>query len=403
MWENDIDIHEVREIRTRTSVFFGVGAIKKIDDIAKTLKDKGIDKVIVMSGRNAYKATGAWDYVEKALKDHGIGYVNYAQVTPNPTTHHVNEAAKVAREFGAKAVIAIGGGSPTDAGKSVAILLEYPDKNAEQIFDFEFTPEKAAPIVSINLTHGTGTETNRFAVVTNLEKNFKPAIAYDCIYPMFAIDDPQLMTKLSPKQTRYVSIDAVNHVVEAATSKVLSPYCVTLAREVIALVARYLPKAIENPDDLEARYFLAYAAMMGGVCFDNGLLHYTHALEHPLSAVKPELSHGLGLAILLPSVIKTIYASKANILADILAPIVPGLKGEACDAEKAAKGVEKWLQSVGVSEKLLDEGFAEADVEKLVNLVYTTPSLDGLLAIAPTGNGRDIVERIYRESLKPLA
>ena len=403
MWEKDIDIHEVREIRTRTSVFFGVGAIKKIDEIVKAVKNKGVDKVIVMSGRNAYKATGAWDYVEKALKDNGIGYVNYAEVTPNPTTHHVNDAAKLAREFGAKAVIAIGGGSPTDAGKSVAILLEYPDKTAEQIYDFEFAPEKAAPIISINLTHGTGTETNRFAVVTNLEKNFKPAIAYDCIYPMYAIDDPQLMTKLSPKQTRYVSIDAVNHVVEAATSKVLSPYCVTLAREVIALVAEYLPKALKNPEDLEARYFLAYAAMMGGVCFDNGLLHYTHALEHPLSAVKPELAHGLGLAILLPAVIKTIYPSKANILADILAPIVPGLKGDASEAEKAAKGVEKWLQSVDVTEKLTDEGFAEADVERLVNLVYTTPSLDGLLAIAPTGNGRDIVEKIYRDSLKPIS
>lgn len=403
MWEKDIDIHEVREIRTRTSVFFGVGAIKKIDEIVKAVKNKGVDKVIVMSGRNAYKATGAWDYIEKALKDNGIGYVNYAEVTPNPTTHHVNDAAKLAREFGAKAVIAIGGGSPTDAGKSVAILLEYPDKTAEQIYDFEFAPEKAAPIISINLTHGTGTETNRFAVVTNLEKNFKPAIAYDCIYPMYAIDDPQLMTKLSPKQTRYVSIDAVNHVVEAATSKVLSPYCVTLAREVIALVAEYLPKALKNPEDLEARYFLAYAAMMGGVCFDNGLLHYTHALEHPLSAVKPELAHGLGLAILLPAVIKTIYASKANILADILAPIVPGLKGDASEAEKAAKGVEKWLQSVDVTEKLTDEGFAEADVERLVNLVYTTPSLDGLLAIAPTGNGRDIVEKIYRDSLKPIS
>lgn len=81
-----------------------------------------------MSGRNAYKATGAWDYVEKALKDNGIGYVNYAEVTPNPTTHHVNDAAKLAKDFGAKAVIAIGGGSPTDAGKSVAILLEYPEK-----------------------------------------------------------------------------------------------------------------------------------------------------------------------------------------------------------------------------------------------------------------------------------
>ncbi len=402
MWEKDNNINDVKEIRTRTSVYFGVGAIKKIDDIARDLKSKGIDKVIVMSGRNAYKATGAWAYVEKALKDNGIGYVNFDQVTPNPTTHHVNDAAKIAREFGAKAVIAIGGGSPTDAGKSVAILLEYPDKTANDIYEFTFTPEKAAPIVSINLTHGTGTETNRFAVVTVPEKNFKPAIAYDCIYPMYAIDDPQLMTKLSPKQTRYVSIDAVNHVVEAATSAVLSPYSVTLAREVIADVAKYLPKAIENPDDLEARYYLAYAAMMGGVCFDNGLLHYTHALEHPLSAVKPELAHGLGLAILLPAVIKTIYKDKPHILADILAPIVPGLTGAPSEAEKAAKGVQDWLASVGVSEKLLDEGFTEDDVEKLVDLVYTTPSLSGLLDIAPSGNGRDVVEAIYKDSLRPM-
>ena len=181
MWEKDININEVKEIRTRTMVYFGVGAIQKINDISKDLKSKGIDKVIVMSGRNAYKATGAWDIVEKALKDNGIGYVNFDQVTPNPTTHHVNDAVKMARDFGAKAVVAIGGGSPTDAGKSVAILLEYPDKNANDIYEFKFTPEKAAPIVSINLTHGTGTETNRFAVVTVPEKNFKPAIAYDCI------------------------------------------------------------------------------------------------------------------------------------------------------------------------------------------------------------------------------
>lgn len=402
MWEKDININDIKEIRTRTTVYFGVGAIKKIDDIAKDLKSKGIDKVIVMSGKNAYKATGAWDYVEKALKDHGIGYVNFDQVTPNPTTHHVDDAAKMARDFGAKAVISIGGGSPTDAGKSVAILLAYPDKNADDIYEFKFAPEKAVPIVSINLTHGTGTETNRFAVVTNLEKNFKPAIAYDCIYPMYAIDDPQLMTKLSPKQTRYVSIDAVNHVVEAATSTVASPYSISLAKEVIELVAKYLPKALENPDDLEARYFLAYAAMMGGVSFDNGLLHYTHALEHPLSAVKPDLSHGLGLAILLPAVIKTIYKDKPCVLSTILAPIVPGLKPEASDAEKAAKGVQEWLKSVGVPEKLEDEGFKEEDVSKLVDLVYTTPSLAGLLEIAPSGNGRDVVEAIYRDSLKPL-
>lgn len=395
MWENDFDIHEVKEIRTRTTVYFGCGAIQKINDIAHDFKSKGLDKVIVMSGKNAYKATGAWDVVESALKTSGVAYINYDGVTPNPTTTAVNEAAKLARDFGAKAVIAIGGGSPTDAGKSVAILLEYPDKNCNDIYEFKFTPENAAPIVAINLTHGTGTETNRFAVVTIPEKDYKPAIAYDCIYPTYAIDDPALMVKLSPKQTRFVSIDAVNHVIEAATSKVASPYAVTLAREVITLVGKYLPKAIENPEDLEARYFLAYAAMMGGVCFDNGLLHYTHALEHPLSAVKHELSHGLGLAILLPAVIKNIYAAKAKTLQYILEPIAGCINSP----DEAADKVYGWLKSVGVPNKLKDEGFVEADVVKLVSLAFTTPSLDGLLAIAPTEATESAVEEIYRNSL----
>lgn len=400
MWEKNIDINQVAEIRTRTTVYFGVGAINKIQDIAKDLKSKGIDKVIVMSGRNAYKATGAWDVVEKALKDNEIGYVNYDKVTPNPTTHHVNEATAMAKEFGAKAIISIGGGSPTDAGKSVAILLENEGKTASDVYEFKFTPEKAAPIVSINLTHGTGTETNRFAVVTIPEKNYKPAIAYDCIYPTYAIDDPALMVKLSPKQTRYVSIDAINHVVEAATSKVASPYTVTLAAEVVNLVTKYLPDAIVNPEDLTARYYLAYAAMMAGVCFDNGLLHYTHALEHPLSAVKPDLSHGLGLAMLLPAVIKAMYNDKKDVLNYILAPMITDFDNPT--PIKVAQDVQKWLASVDVKEKLEDIGFTADDVDKLVDLTFETPSLAGLLSIAPSGNSKEIVKQIYTDSLKQL-
>ena len=397
MWEKDIDINQVQEIRTRTLVYFGCGAIEKIDNIVADLKSKGVDKLVVMSGRNAYKSTGAWDYVEKALKNNGIGYINYDKVTPNPTTQAIDEATAMAKEFGAKAVITIGGGSPTDAGKSVAILLKYPDKTAAELYEFKFTPSEAVPIVAINLTHGTGSETNRFAVATILEKNYKPAIAYDCIYPTYAIDDPKLMAKLSPKQTRYVSIDAVNHVIEAATSKVASPYSISLAREVIGLVAKYLPKAIVNPEDLEARYYLCYAAMMAGVAFDNGLLHYTHALEHPLSALKPDFSHGLGLAILLPAVIKNIYSAKFETLSYILEPIVSGLGAD--DAEKAANGVYEWLKSVDVPNKLKDEGFSESDVETLTELAFTTPSLDGLLSIAPTKADKSAVEAIYRESL----
>ena len=396
MWQKGFDFNQVLEIRTRTLVYFGCGAINKIEDIAKDLKSKNIDKLIVMSGKNAYKSTGAWDYVEKALKSNGIEYINYDRVTPNPTTQSIDEAAAMAKEFGAKAVITIGGGSPTDAGKSVAILLKYQDKTASDIYEFTFTPSEAVPIVAINLTHGTGSETNRFAVATILEKNYKPAIAYDCIYPTYAIDDPNLMTKLSGKQTRYVSIDAVNHVVEAATSKIASPYTVTLAREVIELVAKYLPVATENPDDVEARYYLCYAAMIAGVCFDNGILHYTHALEHPLSALKPDFSHGLGLAILLPAVVRNIYSAKSDVLSYVLEPIVSGLGAD--DAEKAAQGVYDWLTSVGVPNKLHDEGFKEEDISTLTELAFTTPSLDGLLGLAPTNATKEAVERIYRES-----
>lgn len=398
MWEKNIDINEIKEIRTRTTVFFGVGAIKKIEDIAKDLKSKGIDKLIVMSGRNAYKATGAWDYVEKALKNNNIEYVNYDKVTPNPTNQAVDEAAKLALEFGAQAVIAVGGGSPTDAGKSVAILLKYPEKTANDIYEFTFTPDKAAPIVAINLTHGTGTETNRFAVATIVEKDYKPAIAYDCIYPMYAIDDPALMVKLSEKQTKYVSIDALNHVVEAATTKVATPYTICLAHEVISMVAKYLPKALANADDLEARYYLAYAAMMGGVCFDNGLLHYTHALEHPLSAVKHELSHGLGLAILLPAVVENMWEVKKETLAHILKPIAPEISTETTASEANAL-VYDWLKSVGVPNKMHDEGFTSADIDRLVDLAFTTPSLGGLLSIAPTEASKDAVKEIYTKSL----
>ena len=401
MWEKDINIIEVREIRSRTTVYFGVGAIAKIGDICKDLKARGLDKLIVVTGHGAYKKTGAWDHVTKAFADNGITYVHYDKVTPNPNTHHVNEAAKMAADFGAKAMLAIGGGSAIDAGKSVAILMKNPGKTAEELYEFKFTPTEAAPIIAINLTHGTGSEANRFAVVTIEEKNFKPAIAYDCIYPMYSIDDPALMAGLSENQTRYVSIDAVNHVVEASTSTVTSPYAIDLGISVVQLVAKYLPVALKDPSNLEARYFLAYAALIAGISFDNGLLHYTHALEHPLSGVNSNLTHGLGLAMLLPAVLKNIYPARPATLAALLAPIVPGLKGEASEAETVAKGVEKWLFSVGSTHKLEDEGFKAADVEKLVNLAFNTPSLAGLLAIAPTKADQEAVRVIYTESLTP--
>lgn len=399
MWKSDVDINQIVELRLKPNVYFGFGAIHKMEDVAKDMKSKGIDKILVVSGRNAYKSSGAWDVIEKALKNNGIAYTNYAEVTPNPTADAVDAAAKQGREFGAKAVMGIGGGSPIDAAKSVAIMLANDGVTARDIYEFKFVPEKAVPIVAINLTHGTGTETNRFAVVTIPETEYKPAIAYDCIYPSYSIDDPALMMNLSPEQTMYVSIDAVNHSIEAATTKVASPYSISTAKECIELVAKYLPIINKDPQNKEARYFLLYASILGGVSFDNGLLHFTHALEHPLSGIKPKLSHGLGLAMILPAVIKYIYPAKAKTLASLFSTIVPELKGTPDEAEYAAKKVEEWLFSVGITKKLTDEGFSEADIEKLVNLTFETPSLGGLISIAPIDGTKEVVKAIFTESI----
>ncbi|ODN30491.1 iron-containing alcohol dehydrogenase [Fervidobacterium thailandense] len=402
MWEKKVNIYNVFELRCKTTCYFGVGAIEKFKDITEWFADEGIRKVIVISDPVAYKVTGAWDKVEKFLKEKGIEYVVYDKVTPNPTTTQIDEATKLGLEFGAQAVIGIGGGSPIDTAKSVAILLEYTDKTGAELYEGKFIPKKAKPIIAINTTHGTGTEVDRFAVASILEKEYKPAIAYDCIYPTFAIDDPQLMVTLPAKQTLYTTIDALNHITEASTTIARSPYSILLAKETVRLIATYLPQALSNPNDLNARYYLLYASAIAGISFDNGLLHFTHALEHPLSAVKPELPHGLGLAMLLPAVIKEIYPATAEILAEVYEPIVPGLKGVPGEAEIIARKVEEWLFAMGITQKLSDEGFTENDVPKLTHLAMTTPSLGLLLSMAPIKAEQEVVERIYRNSLRRM-
>ncbi len=394
MWENKMKLDEIKEIRTKTSLFFGIGAISKTHDIIKELSDKGVEKVAVLTGKSAYKRTGAWEVVIKALSNNNIKYILFDKVTPNPNSVDCDEAIKLAYEFGAQAVIGIGGGSPIDTAKTVAVMCHYPDKTTADLYEGRFIPTKALPIVAINTTHGTGTEVNRFAVMSLLDKQFKPAIGYEFCYPTYAIDDPQLMIGLSKAQTIYTSLDAVCHAIEAATSKIASSYTVLLAKETIRLVNKYLPIAMEVPEDLTARYYLTYAAVLAGICFDNGFLHLTHALEHPLSGMKPEVIHGHGLAILLPAVIKEIYPACEEVLKEILEPI-----GGANSIDQACNNVRRFLKNMEVSETLKDIGFIEKDVTRLVELTLNTPSLDALLALSPVNVTSEVITKIYTNSI----
>ncbi len=398
-WETKVNVSKIFELRCKTTCYFGLGAIKKMEEISANLIKMNINKVVVITDKIVPEVTGAWNVIESAFKNYNIEWLIYDETLPNPTVEQIDKATKFAKDFNAGAVLGLGGGSPIDVAKSVSVLLEYPEKTAQELYEMNFIPEKAKPIVAINTTHGTGTEVNRFAVASIVEKGYKPAIAYECIYPLFSIDDPNLMLTLPQNQTRFTAIDAVNHVTEAATTLLASPYSIHLAKETIKLVAKYLPQAIVYPEDTTARYYLLFASTIAGIAFDNALLHLTHALEHPLSALKPDLAHGLGLAILLPAVIKHIYPACSEVLASIYKPIVPFLEGIPGEAEIAAAYIEKWLFDIGITQKLKDLGFNENDIEKLTDLAMNTPSLDTLLKMAPIPVTKKIIEQIYKDSM----
>ncbi|MFB6490154.1 MAG: iron-containing alcohol dehydrogenase [Thermoproteus sp. AZ2] len=400
MWEPKINPARVFELKyAGTTLYFGVGAINKMRDIASDLKSKGISSVLVVAGRSSYKATGAWDRVKVALEEAGINYSIYDKVSPNPTVDMVDEAVEAGKSVRAGAVIGIGGGSPVDTAKAVAVLLATGGA-ARDLFLGRITPSRALPVVAINTTHGTGTEVNRYGVETIPERMYK--IGRPLTYPLYSIDDPQLLVKLDRAQTIATAVDALNHVNESATNRYTTPFAIGLAKEAVRLIAKYLPIAVAEPDNLAARYWLLYASMIAGIAIDHVPTHITHAMQHPTSALKPELPHGVGLGILLPSVLKAIYKAVPETLAEIYEPIAPGFKGRPGEAEQFALTVEEWLFSVGLRQKLSDYGFAESDVPTLYRLLMETPGLRDGLEVAPIKVDEETTIKIYRESLYPL-
>ncbi len=392
MWQ-DVDINSVYELRLKTRLYFGVGAILKFESIAESLIQQGIDKILVMTGRSSYKTTGAWDVVEQALKKHGIDFVLCDQAKPNPDHRQVDEAVHLGLKFGVKAVLGIGGGSPIDSAKAAAILLEYPAYNCRDLYELKFTPKKALPVIAINLTHGTGSEINRFAVVSIPEIKQKSGIAYDVSYPIYAIDDPALMVNLPKFQTMATTVDALNHVFESTTSKVANPFTLGLGKEAVRLIHRYLPEALANGKNLEARYYLTYASMLAGMAFDNGRLHITHAMEHPLSAVNETVTHGHGLGMLMPAVVRRCFDAKKETILDVFAPILG--TDTAMTADEAAETMKEWLHAIGVTETLRDKGFTEASIDELVSLVM----MRKLVHSSPIEPTEKLLRDIYEESL----
>jgi len=374
-------------LHSKPVAYFGRGALEKIGQIV----DRIDGRLIVITTKSAYKRSGAWDSVKRALEERKIEYELYDRVRANPTYENCDEAARI----GADWVMGIGGGSAIDTAKIVSVLIKHPGKKAKDLLEDGFEVNNACQKIAINLTHGTGTEVDKFAV-SQSDGEYKIGIGLREFYPDYSIDDPELTKTLSKEQTVATSIDAMNHAFEAATNANANPYSMLLAKEAIALIAKNLRATIDEPQNSELREKLLFASAIAGISFDITGTHLTHVLEHAVSAIKPEIVHGAGLAVFLPAVVEVVYPVMPELVSELLAPVVK-LQGKKDGASKAREGVKEWLESFGINMHLGDYGFSGENKKEIEDRALS-PFFERQLACAPMKVDRALVERMVEES-----
>jgi alcohol dehydrogenase len=371
-----------------TTLHFGVNALEKAKDFVA-----GREKVVVVTGKSSARISGALSDAEKILREFGVSYTVYDNISPNPWASQVEDLARVIWSEGADAVIAIGGGSIIDAAKVASVIALSGGSVKDYVRGRR--PKRGLPLLAVNLTHGTGTEVDRYAVITLDGEKEKHGLSPK--YPEVSVDDPKYTLTLDKRQTIYTSLDAFYHSYEATTSKVRTLFVESMAREAVSFIARYLPELVSNLRSLELREKLLYASMLAGIAIDSGSTHIIHAIEHALSGLQPKLAHACGLALLGPRA--TYYTHKAvpESSASILRLLDQSIKPIPDDAEKAMKAVEKFQSEVGFDERLGDYGFTERDLDIIAE--YAIKRLSYLHTNTPFPVTEEIVKDIVKSAL----
>jgi alcohol dehydrogenase class IV len=282
-----------------TTVVFGPGAIGAIGDHVKRVKGT---RALVVADAGVVKA-GIAERVKAALEGAGVAVAVFDKVDPNPVEQNVFDGVAAFKAHAADVIVSVGGGSPLDAGKLIALkvhherpLAEYDDAIGG---DAHVTPN-VPPILAVPTTAGTGSEVGRSGVVTLAATGRKTVIFSPHLMAKAAILDPELTVSMPPRVTAATGFDALTHCVEAYLSTGDHPMADAIALGGVELSAKHLARAVEAGADLVARGGMMKAAMMGAVAFQKGL-GVCHSLAHPLSSEKG-MHHGLANALCLPAV-----------------------------------------------------------------------------------------------------
>lgn len=259
----------------------------------------GLKKALIVTDPGLGKI-GMADQIGKLLKENGIDYAVYDQAQPNPTVGNVNGGLDKLKTENADFIVSLGGGSSHDCAKGIALVAA----NGGKIEDYEGVDKSKKPqlpLVAINTTAGTASEMTRFTIITDETRHVKMAIVDKHVTPLLSVNDPLLMENMPAPLTAATGMDALTHAVEAYVSTAASPITDTCAVKAIELIARYLPVAVKEPKNKEAREQMAYAQFLAGMAFNNASLGYVHAMAHQLGGFY-NLPHGVCNALLLPHV-----------------------------------------------------------------------------------------------------
>ncbi|WP_420397880.1 iron-containing alcohol dehydrogenase [Nioella sp.] len=331
-------------------IAYGPGRLK---EIAGMCRDAGMARPLVVTDRGSAGLPFLADLM-RFLSEGGLHAALYSEISPNPRDDEIAGGKTLYREGGHDGIIAIGGGSGMDGGKAIALTAT----NDIDLWAFEFEqspPDMSAharfpPLITIPTTAGTGAETESTAMITDTVKGMKWCVWHADLKPALALLDPEITLGLPPSLTAWTGADAMVHAIEAYSVPGFHPLCDGLALEGLRLVAHWLPVAVAEPGNLEARGGMLAGSCLAGVAFMKGL-GLVHAISHMVGA-EYDTQHGLTNAVLLPAVLRfnaPDIADKVPVMAQAM-----GLKDTGFDAFHAH--ICGLLDQIGIPKTLADIG-----------------------------------------------
>jgi len=345
--------------RNPTKIIFGKNSVNEV-----------LEEVVALKGNRVLLVTDKFlansqmvDKVKKALSNKFAGM--FSDVEPDTGTHIVNKGADYARSIDADCIVTVGGGSSIDTAKGIAIVLELGGK-IEDHSGLNFLTKPIIPHIVIPTTAGTGSEVTYAAVIKDHSTQKKLIYADNYIIPNVAILDPMMTVSMPPNITAATGMDALSHCIESLHSQQATPITDGLALQGIRLIMEFLPKAVDNGNDIVARGQMQIAATLAGVAFGNAQVGVVHALAHSVGG-RFGVSHGVANSILLPYCMEynlDTVADKYKLAAQAMGFDVSGISDKAA-AYKVVEAIRTLTRQLKMPQKLRDVGVKEEGLQQV--------------------------------------